>query len=394
MAGGQPSEAIAACRRALAIEPDCLPAHVCMARATLPGDDYLAHLRRFHETLRPRLYVEIGVDAGRTLSLARPPTRAIGVDPAAREGGATFAADTRLFPLESDAFFAARGRRRRSPGSRSTSPSSTDCISSSRPSAISSTSSGTRRRTRSSCSTTACPSTGRPRAGRAATGFWTGDVWKIVPVLARHRPDLELFVIPTLPDGPVRRDASGPVLDRARRALRLDRGGILCRGNGTTPRATRSSPRIANDEAADRASGSRPARIYFAAKPRTSFLTRLSICSWVSFLPNGGMSSLPSVTASIRSSSFSSACHSASVKSRADKLLAPRRLALAVLAVALGAVFLVERRGMRLGGVQPSRRGRRSPPNTRPPSSRVVLHPFLAFCRSWSTASGSHCSPK
>ena len=47
LAAGKPEEAIAACRRVLANEPDSLAAHVCMARAMLPGDDYLAHLRRF-----------------------------------------------------------------------------------------------------------------------------------------------------------------------------------------------------------------------------------------------------------------------------------------------------------------------------------------------------------
>ena len=104
LAAGRVEDAIAACREALAIQPDCLGAHVCMAHAKLPGDDFLAHLARFHETLRPRVYLEIGVDVGRTLSLARPPTRAIGVDPGAK-GGRVFAATTMLFALESNVFF-------------------------------------------------------------------------------------------------------------------------------------------------------------------------------------------------------------------------------------------------------------------------------------------------
>ena len=83
LAEGRAAEAIAACEEALALEPDCLPAHVCMARAKLPGEDYLAHLAHFHEALAPSVYLEIGVDAGRTLSLARPPTLALGVDPTA-----------------------------------------------------------------------------------------------------------------------------------------------------------------------------------------------------------------------------------------------------------------------------------------------------------------------
>ena len=66
LAGGDAAGAIAACRQALAVDPDCLAAHVCTARAKLPGDDYLAWLARFHAALAPATYVEIGVDAGRT----------------------------------------------------------------------------------------------------------------------------------------------------------------------------------------------------------------------------------------------------------------------------------------------------------------------------------------
>ena len=200
LAAGKTEEAIAACRRALAIEPDCLPAHVCMARATLPGDDYLAHLRRFHDLLRPRTYVEIGVDAGRTLSLARPPTRAIGVDPAARGSGVTFAAETRLFALESDAFFAGEAETALAgepialafvDGLHLFEQALRDFIHVERHAAPDSV-----------VLFHDCLPLDRATASRTrATGFWTGDVWKIAPVLARHRPDLELFVIPTYPTG-------------------------------------------------------------------------------------------------------------------------------------------------------------------------------------------------
>src|ERR1700693_355825 len=60
---------------------------------------------------------------------------------------------------------------------------------------------------------------------------------------------------------------------------------------------------------------------FFLEKPRTSFFTRLSICSFVSFLPKAGMSSPPSETVLISFASVLEDCHSASVKSRAMSCL-------------------------------------------------------------------------
>src|SRR6266705_2577905 len=56
---------------------------------------------------------------------------------------------------------------------------------------------------------------------------------------------------------------------------------------------------------------------FLLAKLRTSSLTRVSICSAVSFLPKAGISSPPVVTALIMSASLLADHHSASVKSRA-----------------------------------------------------------------------------
>jgi len=200
LAAGRTEDAIAACREAIAIQPDCLPAHVCMAHAKLPGDDFLAHLARFHETLRPRVYLEIGVDVGRTLSLAKPPTRAIGVDPGAR-GGRVFAATTMLFTLESNVFFQSGEAARALAGEavdlafvdglhlfeqalrdfqnieRYAKPGTValfhDCL----------------------------PLTAETATRRRATSFWTGDVWKIAPILRELRPDLTIFLVPTYPTG-------------------------------------------------------------------------------------------------------------------------------------------------------------------------------------------------
>ena len=203
LAEGRREEAIAACREALALEPDLLAAHQCMARAKLPGEDFLAHLARFHELLRPRVYLEIGVDVGRTLSLARPPTRVIGVDPAWKTAGVdrAFATPTTLFALESDAFFESGEAERALEGEtvdlafvdglhffdqalrdflhleKHASPGAVllfhDCL----------------------------PLTPQTATRRRQTGFWTGDVWKIAPILRELRPDLDMFLVPAYPTG-------------------------------------------------------------------------------------------------------------------------------------------------------------------------------------------------
>ena len=171
-----------------------------MARARLPGDDFLAHLRRFHELLRPEVYVEIGVDAGRTLCLARPPTLAIGVDPAAPPRG-EFAAETRLVALESDAFFET-GRADAELGGRPIDLAFVDGLHVFEQ-ALRDLAHVERRARRDSvvlihdCLPLDAATSSRIRR----TGFWSGDVWKVLPVLARHRPDLDVFVIPTYPTG-------------------------------------------------------------------------------------------------------------------------------------------------------------------------------------------------
>ena len=201
LASGDAAGAIAACHEALRLDPDCLAAHVCMARAKLPGDDYLVWLARFHAELRPATYLEIGVDAGRTLSLARPPTLAIGIDPALSGTTPAFAATTRTFAMESDAFFASPEidqRLGRAPvalafvdGLHLFEQALRDFLHVERHAARGSV-----------VLFHDCLPLDRATSSRERrTGFWSGDVWKLLPILREHRPDLDVFVIPAYPTG-------------------------------------------------------------------------------------------------------------------------------------------------------------------------------------------------
>jgi glycosyltransferase involved in cell wall biosynthesis len=101
---GDPSAAEAEYRAALAFDPDCVEASIGLAMLRMPGADYCTWLERFHEVLRPETYLEIGVSRGRSLSLASPPTRAIGVDPGPMISF-PFKTETHVFCESSDAFF-------------------------------------------------------------------------------------------------------------------------------------------------------------------------------------------------------------------------------------------------------------------------------------------------
>jgi Methyltransferase domain len=79
-------------------------AYIGLARLRYPGQDYVAWLRRFHDALCPRYYLEIGVEKGGTLALARPPTIAIGVDPDPQVE-VLFETETSVFKSSSDKFF-------------------------------------------------------------------------------------------------------------------------------------------------------------------------------------------------------------------------------------------------------------------------------------------------
>ena len=146
------------------------------------------------------MYLEIGVDVGRTLSLAKPPTRAIGVDPGAK-GGRVFAATTMIFTARERRVLPIRRAARALAGEaidlafvdglhlfeqalrdfqnieRYAKPGTValfhDCL----------------------------PLTAETATRRRATSFWTGDVWKIAPILRRLRPDLTIFLVPTYPTG-------------------------------------------------------------------------------------------------------------------------------------------------------------------------------------------------
>jgi hypothetical protein len=175
----------------------------------MSGIPYLNLLSMLHEHLTPRAYLEVGTEVGASLAVALCDT--IAVDPHFRlEGNATGnRSRTYLFQMPSDAFFATENVRallgkpvdmvfldgmhrfefllRDLIGAESAChPRSLillhDCVPLNPRMAL--------RRW--------LP--GGP-AEKETAGFWTGDVWKLLPILRKYRPDLRIHVLDCPPTG-------------------------------------------------------------------------------------------------------------------------------------------------------------------------------------------------
>jgi hypothetical protein len=159
---------------------------------------YLELLERIHSRLRPRTYLEIGVNEGQSLRLARPATRAVGIDPEPRVQRAGAAA---VFALTSDDFFAEHDLRAVFEGvpldlvfidgmhlfefvlrdlinvGRYAVPTTTvllhDCY----------------------------PISAETATREHLTFLWTGDVWKIVLCLKEYCPGVDVSVVDVPPAG-------------------------------------------------------------------------------------------------------------------------------------------------------------------------------------------------
>jgi hypothetical protein len=165
----------------------------------LPGASYLDRLSEVHEFLRPNIYLEIGVFQGDSISLARPPTQAFGVDPEPSLMKPC-RAETRIHPWKSDYFFLQNERRRLIPRrvdfafidglhqfmqvvrdfwnvERLCHPNSVIAFHDT------------------------LPLDRQSAARNRTTGYWTGDVWKIIPFLMSERTDLRIATVKAPPSG-------------------------------------------------------------------------------------------------------------------------------------------------------------------------------------------------
>jgi hypothetical protein len=174
--------------------------HDAAAVDRFPGPDSYMVLGWIHEILAPETYVEIGVHGGISLRLARESTSAIGIDPAPLNAG-PWPGRTHVFRLSSYQFFSCHDLYQLFDGSfaafafvdglhqfeqvltdlqnleRYAGPHTVIALHDT------------------------IPLNRETSARNRTTEFYTGDVWKILPFLREHRPDLDFITVATAPAG-------------------------------------------------------------------------------------------------------------------------------------------------------------------------------------------------
>lgn len=198
---GRATQAVLGFERALELEPNIPEAHLGLALARRPGPGYRKWLEILHGALRPGLYVEIGVETGRTLRIAKPGTAVIGIDPDPRlpaDGAA--APDVRVFAMTSQEFFATSEAVAALPGPvdlafidgdhrfASVLHDFLELEARMAPDGV-------------IALHDTWPLDARTAGSTRLTGFYSGDGWKLVPCLRALRPDLRLMTIPAAPTG-------------------------------------------------------------------------------------------------------------------------------------------------------------------------------------------------
>lgn len=182
---------------ALTIENDCL---VSLMHRSFSGPRYTDWLQWLHQRLQPKVYVEIGIAGGDTLTYPGLDTEVIGIDPAFTIA-TEITAPTRLFRQESDHFFASETARRLFSAKRidlafidglhTFDQALRDFINieaNAAPGAVVAF---------HDVYPLAEITARRERVSR----FWLGDTWKVIPILRAYRPDLKIVSLPALPSG-------------------------------------------------------------------------------------------------------------------------------------------------------------------------------------------------
>ncbi len=174
--------------------------HLCISEVTLPGMDYLEILMNLHILLEPMNYVEIGVQTGKSFKLASSSTISVGIDPNPQLKY-RIPSCAKIFPVTSDEFFKNYDLLTELEGYKVDfafidglhlfEQTLKDFINLEKYSTKNTV----------VCFHDTLPLDEITSRRNHETRFWSGDVWKIVSILKKYRPDLKIFTVATKPTG-------------------------------------------------------------------------------------------------------------------------------------------------------------------------------------------------
>jgi hypothetical protein len=180
--------------------PDYPGAQGALASLFMPGPPYREVLAELHRALAPKTYLEIGVETGATLALAKTAEVAVGVDPEA-ELEVALPRTARVVREDSDHFFRTRGRATLF-GGRSVELVFIDGMHRFEFALRDFSNSEAWSSRNGTIVLHDCVPLVRASASRVRkTRFWVGDTWKAALAIARNRPDLRIRTILTPPSG-------------------------------------------------------------------------------------------------------------------------------------------------------------------------------------------------
>ncbi len=191
---------LAALHKAVEVDPHFRRAHDFLARMGLHGPHYSDVLVRIHEFLRPRTYLEIGVDRGASFSRARRETIALGIDPDPHID-VPLGPRQRVFRQTSDEFFAGHDVLAELGGLRLELAfidgmhwfefALRDFMNVERLCA----------RDATILVHDVFPPDRQSAERERTAAFWTGDVWRLVLLLRKYRPELSVHTVAAPPSG-------------------------------------------------------------------------------------------------------------------------------------------------------------------------------------------------
>ncbi len=171
-----------------------------LAQLELPGEHYFKVLARVHAHVRPATYLEVGVSRGESLKLVQPGTLALGIDP---EPHLEFelGANQKVFAQTSDEFFA-RPDVPALLGGRPLQMAFIDGMHHFEYALRDFINIEPLCTPESLVFVHDCfPIDARSAARDQSTGFWSGDIWRLIVLLKKYRPDLAIHTLGTPPTG-------------------------------------------------------------------------------------------------------------------------------------------------------------------------------------------------